>query len=142
MSAETATTLHANCVALGGRAVLILGASGSGKSALALQLMALGGTLVADDRTELTATPAGLLARAPSAIRGRIEARGIGILNAAAVSDVPVVLAVDLDKRGDDRLPPRRSRSILGHRVNLIHGQDGAHFPAAIRQYVMAGRSE
>ena len=47
------TIVHASCVARDGRAVLIRGASGSGKSGLALQLMALGAGLVADDRTRL-----------------------------------------------------------------------------------------
>ena len=44
--------LHASCIAVHGRGVLILGPSGAGKSSLALQLMALGADLVADDMIE------------------------------------------------------------------------------------------
>ena len=69
-----------------GAALLILGASGRGKSALALGLMAAGATLVADDRTHLHARRRRqLVASAPAAIAGLIEARGIGILKAEAL---------------------------------------------------------
>jgi len=46
------TTIHASCVAVDGKGLLITGASGSGKSALALQLMAFGAHLIADDRVK------------------------------------------------------------------------------------------
>ena len=55
--------LHATTVALAGQGVLILGPSGSGKSGLALQLMAMGAELVADDRTIVTARGSTLHAR-------------------------------------------------------------------------------
>ncbi|MEO1532556.1 MAG: serine kinase, partial [Pseudomonadota bacterium] len=42
--------LHASAVALGERGLLILGPSGAGKTRLALELVALGAELVADDR--------------------------------------------------------------------------------------------
>ncbi|MDA3887407.1 MAG: serine kinase, partial [Allgaiera sp.] len=64
---EGESILHASCVALDGRGVLILGPSGAGKSGLALQLMALGARLVADDRTRLNPRAGRLIARAPSA---------------------------------------------------------------------------
>ena len=67
--------VHASCVALGGRGVLILGGSGAGKSGLALQLMAYGAALVSDDRTILSNRDGALQAAAPDTIRGRIEAR-------------------------------------------------------------------
>ncbi|HGG65172.1 MAG TPA: serine kinase, partial [Rhodobacteraceae bacterium] len=69
--------VHASSVAVDGKAVLVVGPSGSGKSALCLQLMALGATLVADDRTELISSESGLIARAPETIDGMIEARGV-----------------------------------------------------------------
>ena len=69
---DTADTIvHASCVALDRRAVLLRGASGCGKSALALQLMALGATLVADDRVILRLRDGALAASCPASIRGR-----------------------------------------------------------------------
>ena len=62
--------LHASCVAIQGRAVLIIGASGRGKSGLALQLMAFGAKLVSDDRTEVVLEQGKLIARAPATIGG------------------------------------------------------------------------
>lgn len=134
------TILHASCVALDARGVLILGPSGAGKSALALQLMALGARLVADDRTRLSARAGRLIARAPAAIRGRIEARGIGILAADALETATVALAVDLGHTETERLPPERAFTALGVTVPLCHGPSTGHFPAAVLQYLRAGR--
>lgn len=64
MTGADRTILHASCVALDGRGLLILGPSGSGKSALALELMALGADLVADDRTEIEGQGPDLVAAA------------------------------------------------------------------------------
>jgi serine kinase of HPr protein (carbohydrate metabolism regulator) len=100
--------LHASCVALDGEAVLIRGASGSGKSALALRLIDAGGVLVADDRTIVTAGsgPDGRLrASAPAAIAGRLEVRGLGIVRLAH-APAPVGLIVDLAPAAAiDRMP-------------------------------------
>ena len=123
--------LHASCVALDGRGLLIMGPSGAGKSALALQLMALGARLVSDDRTEVTAGPRGLLARCPSpAIRGLIEARGVGLLRAEPAQDE------------DHRLPPRRSMAILGSHLPLVLRVRDDHFPAALLLYLEGGRQD
>ncbi|TCO69992.1 HPr kinase/phosphorylase [Rhodovulum euryhalinum] len=135
-------TLHASCVAAGGRAVLILGRSGAGKSALALELMARGARLVADDRTILTTRHAELVAAAPEAIRGRIEARFVGLLRAETVAEAPVSLAVDLDLVEMDRLPPRREARFLDRSVPLLHRVDRSYFPAAILLHLTHGRSD
>lgn len=137
-----ATVLHASCVACAGRAVAILGASGSGKSGLALSLMALGCDLVSDDRTAVAARDGVLLATAPVRIRNRIEARGVGILGARAAAAARVVLAVDLDEIEAERLPPWRTRVVLGVEIPLLHRVESPYFPAAILQYLKAGRVE
>lgn len=134
--------IHATAVVLAGRGVLILGASGSGKSALALELMARGARLVADDRVELRLREGAVLASAPAAIRGRIEARFVGILQAETVPEAPVALVVDLDETETQRLPPRRSKNLLGVMVPLLHNAANPSFPAAILQYLKAGRSD
>ena len=64
--------LHGSAVALEGRGLLILGASGTGKSALALRMMAHGARLVADDRVVLARRGDALIASAPPALRGTI----------------------------------------------------------------------
>lgn len=135
-----AATLHASCVAVAGRGLLILGPSGSGKSSLALQLMAYGAELVADDRTCLTAEGGGLLAAAPAGVTGMIEARGIGILAAQTLAGVRLSLAVDLEHREEERLPPRRSLRLLGQEVPLVLRADHPAFATGLLQYLKEGR--
>lgn len=112
--------LHASCVANDGRAVLIAGPSGSGKSDLALRLLDHGFTLVSDDRTIVRKEGDKLVASAPATIKGKLEIRGIGIVDMQSVSDVPVALVVDLTS-DIQRLPDdSRARLILGMSIPLI----------------------
>ena len=98
--------LHATAVAVGARGLLITGASGSGKSTLALQLIALGATLVADDRVIVTPTAEGAVRlSAPTATKGLIEARGLGLLR-TDVTSAYVAAVVTLDETETRRLPP------------------------------------
>ena len=97
-------TVHATCVAIGGRGILLFGSSGTGKSDLALRLIDRGAVLVSDDYTLLDSASGRVLAGAPTTIRGRIEVRGIGIVESSAEADVPVCLAAELD-RAVERLP-------------------------------------
>ena len=62
------------------RGVLIEGASGAGKSDLALRAIEAGFTLVADDRVLLFVTAGRLFGRAPDPLAGLVEARGVGVL--------------------------------------------------------------
>lgn len=133
-------SFHASCVSWQGRAALILGPSGVGKSSLALQLMALGCLLVSDDQTLLSPKGDALWAAAPDALRGRIEARGLGLLAAETARRARVVLAVDLEQGETDRLPPERWRNLCGLSIPLVHKVEGSHFPAAVLQYIKAGR--
>lgn len=134
------TLFHASCVALDGKGVLILGASGSGKSTLALQLMAYGAGLVSDDRTWLRAVEGQLVASAPTTIRGLIEARGVGILQADPLEPCAVALAVDMDQTEVERLPQPWEFSHGGGSVPLLRRVDHAHFAAAILQVLKGGR--
>ena len=134
-------TLHATTVALDGRALLIRGASGSGKSALALMLMAWGAGLVADDRTRVLRRENALWAECPPTIRGRIEARGLGILSAAPVPAARLAAVVDLDEAETERLPPFRTVTLLGLPLPLILRSDGLSFPAGLLQYLKGERS-
>ena len=78
-------TVHATAVLVGADGVLIRGASGAGKSALALALIERGARLVADDRAACSPpATAASSRRAPAAIAGRIELRGRGVIARAA----------------------------------------------------------
>lgn len=113
-------TLHASCVALDGRAVLISGPSGAGKSDLALRLIDRGFTLVSDDQTIVRKSNDRVVATAPATIAGKLEIRGIGIVDMETVGDVPVALVVELTSE-IQRLPDdSRDRAVLGVRLPLI----------------------
>ena len=135
-------TVHATTVAQGDRAVLIRGASGSGKSGLALQLLAAGARLVADDRTRIWRDGDTIWADAPDTIRGRIEARGVGLLRLPAGGPCRVTLVVDMDAEEDARLPERQSTELLGVTLRLLKKCDAAHFPAALTLYLRGGELE
>jgi HPr kinase/phosphorylase len=141
LSDRSRLLLHASSVALEGRALLILGPSGSGKSSVALQLMALGCTLVSDDQTEAVARDGRLWASAPARIKGRIEARGIGLLGAETVDTALVVLAVDMSRTEEHRLPPERTIEIAGISVPCLHKVEGGHFVAGLLQYLKSVRT-
>jgi serine kinase of HPr protein (carbohydrate metabolism regulator) len=116
----SAETVHASAVAIDGRAVLISGPSGAGKSDLALRLLDRGFSLVSDDQTIVKKDGARLIATAPPNIAGKLEIRGIGIVEMERMSDVPVALIVDLTSE-IQRLPDdSRERPILGVAVPLI----------------------
>ena len=113
-------TIHASTVALEGRAVLISGPSGSGKSDLTLRLLDRGFTLVSDDQTIVKREGERLIASAPPTIKGKLEIRGIGIVDMETVESAPVALYVELTSE-IVRLPDdRRERPVLGVNLPLI----------------------
>ena len=125
---------HATCIVIGEAGVLIRGASGSGKSALARALMtmarrlSLNARLVGDDRVFLEAAAGRLLARPHAAISGRLEARGMGILTAPAEPACVVRLVADLIAGQPDRLPDliNQTAALEGVSVpRLVLSQEG-----------------
>jgi len=103
-------TLHASCVAIRGRGVLLTGPSGAGKSDLALRLIDRGAVLVGDDGVVIEARDGRLHARPGPNIEGQMEVRGLGIL-ALPWEEAPLALAIALDQpmpRMPDELLPVR----------------------------------
>ncbi len=100
--------------------MVIAGPSGAGKSDLALRLLDRGFTLVSDDQTTIRREGDRLIASAPPNIAGKLEIRGIGIVDMDALRDVPVALLVELTSE-IQRLPDdSRERPLLGVRIPLI----------------------
>ena len=108
--------IHASCILLGQAGagfkapaeagILLLGASGSGKSDLALRLIAAGAELVADDRTELEIEDGALVAGPPHALAGLMEVRNLGIVALPPRPKARIALVVDLGPDGPPvRLP-------------------------------------
>ncbi|MCZ8316774.1 HPr kinase/phosphatase C-terminal domain-containing protein [Phreatobacter sp.] len=107
-----APSLHATAVLVGAKALLIRGAPGSGKTSLALRLVALGEAgasifvrLVADDRVHLAASGGRLVVSAPAAIAGLAEQRGIGLRPIPFESAAVIGLVVDLGAADAARMP-------------------------------------
>jgi len=133
--------LHASAVRVHGRGLLVIGASGTGKSGLALRLMTLGADLVADDRVSLRREGDSLVARPPAALAGRIEARGVGILRVDHVASAPIALVVDLDAAPEARMPQPRKFARAGLRIELISGRDVPNLAHAVNIMLKTVRS-
>jgi serine kinase of HPr protein (carbohydrate metabolism regulator) len=102
---DAAELLHGTCVALGRSAALLRGPSGAGKSDLALRFLFLARrgpaaleppTLIADDQVRVRREGARLLVEAPPTLRGKLEVRGVGIVDMKTVADAELVLVADL----------------------------------------------
>lgn len=87
---------NVSCVAVNGRAVLISGAPGSGKSSLVLALIDRGGMLVGDDGVRLEARDGRAWACPPPNIAGKLEIRNVGLADLPTV-EAPLALAICLD---------------------------------------------
>lgn len=140
MQGDSGQRQRGSSVAMAGQGVMITGASGAGKSSLALDMMSLGAVLISDDWTALTRSGDDLMADAPDSIRGRIEARGIGILGAEPAGATILRLVVELGDADDLRLPPFRRVEIAGISLPLVKATYRPHLGAALRQFLIGGR--
>lgn len=118
--------VNGTALAFDGRAVLLIGPSGAGKSDLALRLIEGGARLIADDLVELTRdgnrVMAGFPATAPAELRGRIEARGLGIV-AVPAAERPAALALVVEASASDaidRLPEDQFSQWLGVEIPVL----------------------
>ena len=119
MSLPSSERIHASCVAIGAKAVLLCGASGSGKSDLALRLIDRGARLVADDYTIVARAGDRAIANAPTTIKGQLEAWGVGIVSFESVDAVEVALMVLLDEPVA-RMPEPATHLVAGLPIRTI----------------------
>jgi HPr kinase/phosphorylase len=132
---------HASGVAVGDRGVLILGASGRGKSRLALELLSLGATLIADDGLWLDLSGAEPCLERPDTAPDLIESRGIGLLRAGPVCGrAPLALVIDLDGAEPERLPPRRMVTAGRAEAPLILGAGHPTLAVSVAHMLRHGR--
>ncbi len=113
MTELSSDLVHATSVAIGGRAVLLAGRSGSGKSDLALRLIDRGAVLVSDDYSQVRRRDGRLHASPARHIAGKIEVRGVGIVEMPHLPEVEVALLIDLDAPVL-RLPEPQNRRLAG----------------------------
>lgn len=112
---------HATAVDIAGNGVLICGPSGSGKSDLALRLIDRGASFISDDQVELVLRRRGIFASAPTAIRGLIEIRGLGITSMPIAGGCFVRLIVELVAPQEvPRLPKPEHQILLGEKIPVI----------------------
>lgn len=124
---------QASAVAIDGRALLIEGPPGSGKSSLALALTEQGAGLIGDDAVTLAPSEGQLIASPPPNIAGLLEVRGVGLARLPAAAPAPVALILTLGGPVPDRLPetPLPTRVIVGVAVPVLAFEPGAIAPAA-----------
>ena len=116
--------MHATCVDINGSGVLIIGHSGSGKSSLAINLLALGSKLVADDQCELVRKNNGCRVSKPVSLPKGIEMRGVGLVSVPMVNETNLDWVVNMDEAEKERMPPPRFTEIGGIRVPTVFGKD------------------
>jgi len=131
--------LHATCVALHDKGILIAGPAGSGKSDLGLRLIDEGAELVSDDQTELRIEDGRLLASPPASIAGLFEARHVGLLRLPCRAPVTPALYVDLAPLDAklERLPDGDRIFLLDYAVPRLRlPAFAASTPAKIRAFL------
>lgn len=120
MPPDNKTFLYGSAVAVptddgGLRGVLIRGLSGTGKSDLALRLIARGARLISDDQVAADRRVEKVYLSAPDTIAGLLEVRGVGLLRFPPAPVTPLSLVVDLVPRQDvPRLPDWEKVDIVG----------------------------
>lgn len=122
--------VHGTCVALGKSAALVRGPSGAGKSDLALRFLFLARrgpaaleapTLVSDDQVLLSLEDGQIWAGPPEAIAGKLEVRGVGIVEVKWTPQARLVLVVDLvPGEAVERMPPQETVDIFGIPVRRL----------------------
>ncbi|MCK5424439.1 MAG: HPr kinase/phosphatase C-terminal domain-containing protein [Emcibacter sp.] len=127
------TLTHATGILFEGKGVLIMGPSGSGKSDLALRLMAQGAELIGDDYVEVSRQKDGrLIMTVPATIAGKMEVRNVGILEVAfrptAEIDLALCLVTEDEAYQLERLPEQKFITLEGGDIPCLdfYGLEGS----------------
>ncbi|MDX1711053.1 MAG: HPr kinase/phosphatase C-terminal domain-containing protein, partial [Rhodovibrionaceae bacterium] len=119
---RASTLIHGTLVFWRGAGLLLRGASGAGKSDLALRLIEAGGRLVADDQVAAALDDGRPRGRAPEALEGLMEVRGIGIVPVSRRAEAPIDIVVELvPAERIERIPESLTTVILGADIPLVH---------------------
>ncbi len=139
MSGDGSLVMQVSAVAIAGRALLIEGPPGSGKSALVLALIDRGAGLIGDDAVTLTSAANGqLIASPPPNITGLLELRGIGLARLPVAEPTPVALILTLGGARGERLPDTLpQRVIAGVNVPVLAFDPGTIAPAARAEWAL-----
>lgn len=149
MSAGAGFVFQASAVAIGGRALLITGPPGSGKSSLTLALVDRGAGLIGDDAVSLHRADADgdadanagdrLIAAPPPQIAGLLELRGVGIVRLPVTDPAPVALLLELGGVAGERLPdtPLPRRDLGGIAVPVLRFDPGTIAPAERAEWAL-----
>jgi len=130
--------IHGTALMLEGYGVLLRGPSGTGKSDLALRLMDSGATLVADDRVNLTRAENSVRMSAPANLEGKLEIRGLGIVQVACAPFAPLALVCDLVPVDQvDRLPDVAIETVLDQLVPSMKIDSQTQSAAAKVRYAL-----
>ena len=116
--------MHATCVDVNGSGILIVGRSGSGKSSLAINLLALGSKLVADDQCELVRKNDGFRISKPASLPKSIEIRGVGLVSVPMIVETSLDWVVNMDEAEKERMPALRFTEIDGYKIPTIFGKN------------------
>lgn len=114
---------HASCLNLNGVGLLLTGPSGSGKSDLALRLIKeLDAVLIADDQILLRSVNKCLIGTCPPLIAGKLEVRGIGIVNQPSrpETEIKIVFELCTDRKAIERMPEPQKIELAGVSLPLI----------------------
>ena len=140
-NAAIPTTSHGTAVQVNGKGILLRGASGSGKSSIAMRLLDecrlsnTTGFLIADDRICVEQKNNALFVSAPDNLRGLMEIRGLGIVAMKCIKQAKLDLVVDLvPEEFFERYPQQgiQSTSLSGMELLRIHIEERNPDAAAI----------
>jgi serine kinase of HPr protein (carbohydrate metabolism regulator) len=129
--------IQASAVAIAGRALIIEGPPGSGKSSLALALIDRGAMLIGDDGVALSREGETVFASPPPNIAGLLEIRGVGLVDLALAPLTPVALILSLSAQAQ-RLPDSiEQREILSVSIPILPFDPGTIAPAARAEWAL-----